>query len=84
MWLFKNIYFIRVIVVLILSLLLSSCSGSSNDSSSGETPLKQDVNLSIAYEYDNLNRVTKAEYSDGKVVIYVYDQAGNIIEKRVE
>lgn len=32
---------------------------------------------SVTYEYDNLGRVTKATYSNGVVITYTYDAAGN-------
>ena len=31
----------------------------------------------ITYTYDNLNRVTKADYGNGKTITYTYDTAGN-------
>lgn len=31
------------------------------------------------YEYDNLNRLIRIVYDDGKVVTYSYDAAGNVI-----
>lgn len=39
------------------------------------------VSIDITYEYDDLNRVTKATYSNGQTVIYSYDDAGNITTK---
>ena len=35
---------------------------------------------SIQYEYDELNRVTKAIYPDGTTVTYCYDKNGNLLE----
>lgn len=32
---------------------------------------------SVAYTYDTLGRLTKATYSSGVVIVYVYDAAGN-------
>jgi YD repeat-containing protein len=32
---------------------------------------------SVAYTYDTLGRITKATYSTGVVIAYVYDAAGN-------
>ena len=32
---------------------------------------------SVAYTYDVLGRLTKATYSNGMVITYVYDAAGN-------
>lgn len=32
---------------------------------------------SVTYTYDSLGRVTKATYSTGVVIVYVYDAAGN-------
>ncbi len=34
---------------------------------------------SVAYEYDGMNRITKAAYSNGTVVWYSYDAAGNLL-----
>ena len=33
--------------------------------------------IATHYEYDNLNRLTKATYSDGTRIIYGYDASGN-------
>jgi len=32
---------------------------------------------SVTYTYDGLNRLIRAEYEDGTVIQYIYDQAGN-------
>ena len=32
---------------------------------------------SVTYTYDSLNRLTEAEYEDGRVIQYGYDGAGN-------
>ncbi|MFB3885601.1 MAG: chitobiase/beta-hexosaminidase C-terminal domain-containing protein [Thermodesulfobacteriota bacterium] len=32
---------------------------------------------SVTYTYDSLDRLTKAEYEDGRVIQYTYDSAGN-------
>jgi YD repeat-containing protein len=40
---------------------------------SGFTP-----NASVTYQYDPLNRLTQAAYSDGRIVHYTYDAAGNL------
>jgi len=37
----------------------------------------------VQYTYDNLNRITKAEYSDGTVIEYSYDAAGNRMNEEV-
>jgi YD repeat-containing protein len=37
----------------------------------------------IAYSYDNLNRVIRAEYGNGAVVEYSYDVAGNRLSRVV-
>ena len=31
----------------------------------------------VIYEYDNLYRLTKATYSDGTIIEYTFDAAGN-------
>ena len=36
--------------------------------------------VTINYEYDALNRLTKAAYDDGTTFEYVYDAAGNVLE----
>lgn len=41
---------------------------------------EQEEPESIQYEYDELNRVTKAEYPDGTTVTYHYDKNGNLLE----
>ena len=38
----------------------------------------QAVVLNITYTYDNLNRLTKADYGGGVSIEYAYDNAGNI------
>ncbi len=35
----------------------------------------------IRYEYDHVGRVTKIEYSDGTVITYAYDAAGNLLSE---
>lgn len=42
--------------------------------------LAQEEEESIQYEYDELNRVTKAIYPDGTTVTYRYDKNGNLLE----
>ena len=39
-------------------------------------------NSTVTFEYDGLNRVSKARYADGLLVEYTYDAAGNLIEVR--
>jgi YD repeat-containing protein len=34
-----------------------------------------------AYQYDDLNRLIRAQYPDGKVIEYTYDAAGNRVSK---
>lgn len=41
--------------------------------------LERDVQVSASYTYDDLNRLTGVQYSNGKVVRYVYDAAGNML-----
>jgi len=38
----------------------------------------------VQYTYDNLNRITKAEYSDGTVIKYSYDANGNRMNEEVK
>lgn len=37
----------------------------------------------VTYQYDNLNRLIRAKYSNGTVIAYTYDSAGNRLSKRV-
>lgn len=37
----------------------------------------------IAYDYDELSRLTRVEYGDGTVVSYTYDRAGNRLSRVV-
>ena len=37
-------------------------------------------NSNVTYEYDGLNRIVKATYKTGKVVLYTYDAAGNLVQ----
>lgn len=37
----------------------------------------------IQYTYDNLNRLIKVDYGNGKIIQYAYDQDGNRTEKNV-
>ena len=39
---------------------------------------------SVSYQYDELNRLIRAEYSDGTVIEYTYDAAGNRLRKEVK
>ena len=77
----------RTIAIVLISLSQSSCFLLDDDDASS-TPqnvdLGVDVDITVSYEYDSLNRVTKATYSNGKTVLYVYDQAGNIVQKNVQ
>ena len=41
--------------------------------------LERDVQVSASYTYDDLNRLTSVQYSNGKVVRYAYDAAGNML-----
>ena len=36
-----------------------------------------------SYTYDDLNRLIKAEYGDGTVIEYTYDEVGNRVSKKV-
>lgn len=37
----------------------------------------------VTYYYDELNRLIRVEYSNGKVIEYSYDAAGNRLTKNV-
>ena len=37
------------------------------------------LSAAVTYEYDQLNRLTRVVYDNGKAVTYTYDAAGNII-----
>jgi YD repeat-containing protein len=36
------------------------------------------------YQYDNLNRLTQVNYSNGTSVVYTYDELGNRIKKTID
>jgi len=65
--------------------LIISCSDNKNINTQEiiEEPA-MDVSIDITYEYDELNRVTKAIYSNGQTVVYSYDAAGNITKKIID
>ena len=37
----------------------------------------------VTYQYDSLNRLTGAQYTNGTVIEYSYDAAGNILSRKV-
>jgi YD repeat-containing protein len=37
--------------------------------------------LTVSYQYDNLDRLTRVERSDGSITTYTYDVVGNRISK---
>jgi YD repeat-containing protein len=37
----------------------------------------------VSYQYDQLGRLTRAEYSDGSVIEYTYDAVGNRLSMKV-
>jgi YD repeat-containing protein len=39
--------------------------------------------LSVEYTYDDLGRLIRAEYSNGTVITYTYDAAGNLLKRTV-
>lgn len=41
--------------------------------------LERDVEVSASYAYDDLNRLTSVQYSNGELVRYTYDAAGNML-----
>jgi len=65
------------------SFFIFSCGGDSQNNRQVNGP-GMEVDVQITYEYDDLNRVTKAVYSNGSTVTYNYDDAGNITRKIVE
>lgn len=62
-------------VILIYAGIATGFSGTNSESEEAE---------SIRYEYDELNRVIKAEYPDGTTITYYYDKNGNLLETIVE
>jgi len=45
--------------------------------------LERDVQVSSNYSYDDLNRLVRVDYDNGKAVLYAYDAAGNIMNVEV-
>ena len=37
----------------------------------------------VSYQYDQLGRLTRADYSDGSVIEYTYDAVGNRLSMKV-
>lgn len=76
----KNYYY-RIIIFLGLLICLCYLHPESVSASQSESdPSDQ----SIQYEYDELNRVIKAIYQDGTIVLYEYDNNGNLISTKVQ
>lgn len=70
-----------LVIAIIVMLITSSCGGDGGSiSSNGQTGRTA---LDIVYTYDELNRLTSVHYSDGVVVSYTYDAAGNILSGEV-
>jgi len=44
---------------------------------------EQESSTEIRYEYDELNRIVKVVYPDGTIVIYEYDENGNITKTNI-
>ena len=44
----------------------------------GNDDLERDIQVGASYTYDELNRLVRVDYDNGKSVIYAYDAAGNI------
>ena len=38
---------------------------------------------SINYAYDGAGRLVRADYGDGKAIVYTYDAAGNLLQRMV-
>ena len=49
----------------------------------GLAPVKQSWAEAITYTYDNLDRLTQVQYSDGTIIQYSYDQLGNRLVEQV-
>jgi RHS repeat-associated protein len=45
---------------------------------------QEDGSLTIVYEYDRLNRLTSATYSDGRYFEYTYDSVGNRLSEATD
>ena len=43
----------------------------------------QTESATTAYEYDDAGRLIRVNYSNGMEIIYTYDAAGNLLERRV-
>ena len=43
----------------------------------------QTGSATTAYEYDDAGRLTRVNYSNGMEIVYTYDPAGNLLERRV-
>ena len=43
----------------------------------------QSKSAATAYEYDDAGRLTRVNYSNGMEIVYTYDPAGNLLERRV-
>lgn len=41
------------------------------------------ISATLSYQYDNINRLTRVERSDGAVITYGYDNLGNRLSKTV-
>jgi YD repeat-containing protein len=47
-------------------------------------PKYEAISADIDYEYDELNRLTVVRYSNGDVMRYSYDEAGNILSVEMD
>ncbi len=39
--------------------------------------------ITVNYNYDEIGRLVKAEYSDGTSITYTYDAAGNLLKRKI-
>lgn len=67
-----------IIISLCVTLMLHATPGATAE------PIDTTTLHEISYEYDKLNRVTKATYASGKSIAYSYDVGGNLLEVKFD
>ena len=65
------------LVAVVVLLNTSACDNASDVQTVNNDPVP--ILTSVSYEYDELNRLTAVRYSNGDVMRYTYDEAGNIL-----